>query len=228
MKQKIGIVFSILIVFSASACMDWYVEPAITSCFSTEKITYEVGEEIVLLNCSNGALDFLWDFDDGTQSAAAEPIKVYEQAGTYTITLSTFGENNMEAVSELNITILPPTELSIKVFFNGTTQEVADCNLILYTTEHDWVDDANRIVEGTTDVNGVIIFTALQPINYYIYASKPDDSDTGHYSNWNLGNATNRLVRNTINYYNIFIQYETNKKRGGTYKIVRMEAVAKN
>jgi PKD repeat protein len=45
------------------------------------------GDKVVFVNMSSGAVNYLWDFGDGTYSTLADPVYRYRQAGTYSVSL---------------------------------------------------------------------------------------------------------------------------------------------
>ena len=47
-----------------------------------------------------GALSYLWDFGDGTTSTQANPAKVYDRSGNYTITLSVANANGQASLTK--------------------------------------------------------------------------------------------------------------------------------
>ncbi len=49
---------------------------------------------ITFTNLSNNATSFEWDFGDGTSSTVINPVKVYSEGGTYTVTLTATNQNN--------------------------------------------------------------------------------------------------------------------------------------
>lgn len=50
--------------------------------------TSTCGQEITLINNSDGATSYLWDFGDGSTSTEADPVHEYAGAGTYSISLT--------------------------------------------------------------------------------------------------------------------------------------------
>ena len=63
--------------------------------------TYSYGSPtgIILMNQSQNCDSILWDFGDGTQSTTGSPIHVYQQGGTYTITLIGYHCNETDTFS---------------------------------------------------------------------------------------------------------------------------------
>lgn len=54
---------------------------------------------IILMNQSQNCDSILWDFGDGTQSTTGSPMHVYQQGGTYTITLIGYHCNETDTFS---------------------------------------------------------------------------------------------------------------------------------
>ena len=61
--------------------------------------TYGSSTGIILLNQSTNYDSVRWDFGDGNQSTAGSPIHVYQQGGTYTITLVGYRCNETDTFS---------------------------------------------------------------------------------------------------------------------------------
>lgn len=62
------------------------------------------------VNQSTGAVNYAWDFGDGTQSVLTNPIVVYDLPGTYTISLEVTNQYGCLDVYEQQITIYPTPE----------------------------------------------------------------------------------------------------------------------
>jgi PKD repeat protein len=60
--------------------------------FDTNKMRFAVGETVIFYNNSDDAHSYEWDFGDGTTSTEAEPSKVYENTGTYTVRLTAYSK----------------------------------------------------------------------------------------------------------------------------------------
>jgi PKD repeat protein len=67
--------------------------------FTASKTTINKGESIQFTDQStNNPTSWLWDFGDGTNNTSQNPLKIYSQTGTYTISLkatNTFGINQV-------------------------------------------------------------------------------------------------------------------------------------
>lgn len=85
------------LVAIASCGMEMGLDPidlsdpnAVKAEFNTESNTYYVNESIVFYNESDNVVSYQWDFGDGfTDSMNIQPVYQFEEAGTYTVTLST-------------------------------------------------------------------------------------------------------------------------------------------
>ena len=61
--------------------------------FSTNESTVCLGENVEFSNLTTGADTYIWNFGDGRNSPLNSPVHLYEQAGTYSVTLTAFSEN---------------------------------------------------------------------------------------------------------------------------------------
>lgn len=77
--------------------------------------TYEAVEDnpqlVSFINTSENAREFLWDFGDGSETSTQKhPTHLYEEGGTYTVTLIAFNGDLSEEVSqEVTVTGTPAT-----------------------------------------------------------------------------------------------------------------------
>ena len=71
------------------------------------------------LNASTGTItSYAWTFGDGTTSTAANPVKVYSAAGTYTVSLTVTGPGGNNTQTRTNyVTVTPPAPVAQ---FTGT------------------------------------------------------------------------------------------------------------
>ncbi len=91
------------------------------------------------------------------------------------------------------------TQLSITIRDElGNTVENA--KVVLYESEGDYTKETNAVMEGLTDIKGVVKFKELKPISYYVIARKDDKDNSGG------GEQTGKLDPNRINKVTIVIQ----------------------
>lgn len=58
------------------------------------------GEEVLISNCTDNALSYLWDFGDGTSSTLSSPRHAWEKPGTYTLSLTAENENTSKLITQ--------------------------------------------------------------------------------------------------------------------------------
>ena len=87
-------------LFSSDIFMDPFAD------FATNmRVTY-ISKPIQFSSTSSKATSYLWNFGDGTTSTAANPLKVYSTAGTYSVSLTINGGSSTKTINNF-ITILP-------------------------------------------------------------------------------------------------------------------------
>jgi PKD repeat protein len=74
-----------------------------------DKQIITVDMEINFTNCSENADSWLWDFGDGSTSAAFSPQHTYTQEGTYRISLTAF-KDKKQNMAFYDVNILPKTD----------------------------------------------------------------------------------------------------------------------
>jgi len=65
--------------------------------FTASKTNVVTGEAITFTNTSNNASSYKWNFGDGTSSDVASPTHAYENAGTYTVTMTAYSKNGKKS-----------------------------------------------------------------------------------------------------------------------------------
>jgi PKD repeat protein len=70
-------------------------------------------------NQSSGAVSYLWDFNDGTQSADTNPSHTYAAPGTYTVTLFASAANGSQTSTQQQVVVSVP----LSVDFSAQTVE---------------------------------------------------------------------------------------------------------
>ncbi len=222
MKTKISFFALLLVLLFFSSCVnDDPYYPPVVSCFETDYAEYKMGEEIRFWNCSAHASSFVWDFGDGFQSEVFEPHYHYTTPGIYTVSLTAYGFDGSVQTSTLKLKILaPPTRLAVRVFYFNTTDPVSDCLVSLFETEQDYVDLTNPLAEARTNIHGDVEFSGLETYEYFVDAYKKSEGSAGYYTNWDLGFVVGPLEPYVINYYDIYVAYAVDKRKGKTLKIV--------
>ena len=109
-----GLYDVVLIAFSASGGSDTLSLPAAVEVlpFPEAGFTYEVlnGGEVVFENTSAHADAYAWDFGDGNESTAAEPVHTYAETGAFTVVLTAEGPCGSDTYSlEVVIEAVVPT-----------------------------------------------------------------------------------------------------------------------
>ena len=208
-----------IIIISMTNCQK---EPSASFEMSRSSIT--IGETVNFTNTTFDGYSYEWDFGDGEITTIENPAVTFYIEGTYTITLTAYSKNwKKDDKAMATLTVLPTTDLALTIYINGTINTVDDCLIQIFTTQADWLYYTNVVVVGNTDINGQITFTGLNPNIYYVDAYKEDYSSYGYYSNWNLGYITEALVKNTVNNYNLYVEYTADKNGSKSYKIVKLE-----
>lgn len=175
--------------------------------FFSDKIRAEIGEEVFFFNNSYNAMEYEWDFGDGTWSDAYEPVHSYSASGIFTVILSAYSRTGDVDRSYLDIEVLSPTMLEIEVLEWYDQYPVAGASVILYPTETDWDNETNAIIEGFTNASGKVIFTNLGPYVYYV--------DVWHqnHNNYTLRYEdvgfirTDQLFKNELNQFVAWVDY---------------------
>jgi PKD repeat protein len=101
MKRKIILMCSVLLI-SLVSCQKDKEQPKAS--FSVEDDEVFVGQTVKFTNESTNASSYSWDFGDGSTSALENPTHVFNEAGTFTVTLSV--ENGEDEYSmDINVTV---------------------------------------------------------------------------------------------------------------------------
>jgi PKD repeat protein len=99
--NKLIKIFSLLFVLSSIIACDISDEETIIQGETVAKYTY-IREAspgtIKLINTSENANSYLWDFGDNTTSTVKDPVKIFQQTGEYVVTLT--ATNNKTKVSK--------------------------------------------------------------------------------------------------------------------------------
>jgi hypothetical protein len=152
--------------------------------FAVRNRLVQPGDIIYFENLSDHAVSYDWDFGDGYFTTNFSPSHVYDNEGTYTVTLTAVSKDGN--VDKASITIeVYYTELEITVAewneFGVIDYIVPNARVRLYQTLEDWDNETYLYAEGYTDNLGIITFIGLLPQRYYV------DVQSSTYSNYALG-----------------------------------------
>jgi PKD repeat protein len=171
----------------------------------------EAGETISFINESIDATDYQWDFGNGKTSEEDSTGTIFDQKGSYTVTLLVFNEAGSDSISEI-IQINDPTIMGFFVFEPDSVTPLADCNTWVYDNEEDWNEMTEPQFGKFTDEEGFAEFKNLESIPYYILMFK--ETEEGLYI---TGGYTEALELNTGNYYAVVSEFiPTDELQAGT------------
>jgi len=139
-----------------------------TASFSVDISDPEVGQTVYFNNNSQNGVKYEWDFGDGSGSSEMNPAHVFTATGGYDVSLTVTSKNGVSDKSSLTINVMVPTLLMIEVqeYFSGAV--VSDASIILYPTLTDWTNQTNKVMEAFTDIDGIAVFSNLDPFVYYV------------------------------------------------------------
>jgi len=136
--------------------------------FYTDTIEPVVGQEVFFTNDSHNANMFEWDFGDGYISEAENPSHIFTATGTFEVTLIAISKSGLEDKATITIDVVIPTLLEIEVREYFDEYVVADASVILYPSIVSWDAQTDKVSEGFTDDDGIVVFSGLDPFGYYV------------------------------------------------------------
>jgi PKD repeat protein len=182
--------------------------------FYTDTVDPVVGEPVYFTNESYNSDRFEWDFGDGTFSEAANPVHTYKSTGTFQVQLKAYSRSGLSDETYLTLTVLIPTLLEIEVLEYYDEYPVENAIVILYPTLSDWDAERNSVSEGSTDMNGKVVFS--DPGNFVFYV----DAWEEHHNNYGLRDEDVNFIRteqvkpNQINRFVAYVDYVAGTKSG--------------
>lgn len=205
MKKLFLIVIPALLFFSSCEYMPY-------ADFSASSDNASTGEVIYFDNYSDHTYTYDWDFGDGYYSSLANPSHSYASPGTYRVTLTAYGNNDEYDQAYLYVTVSGGSaslEVTVREWREDTYYGalIPFATVTLYTNENDFYYWENPVVSGTTDANGKIVFSGLEPRTYYV------DVYNTKYNNELLYNDDVNFVRtaplemSTYNLYTAYVDY---------------------
>jgi PKD repeat protein len=183
--------------------------------FSADTTTPDVGQPVYFTNDSKNAKSFKWDFGDGYASTDVNPSHVYEGTGTFEVKMSALSKNGLEDISYLSIQVMVPTLLEIEVVEYYDLYIVKGASVLLYSSITDWDAQTNKVSEGFTDDNGIVVFSGLGPWVYYV------DVWEKNHNNYTLKTEDLGFIRTSeiwphkINRFTAYVDYVATAKGDG-------------
>lgn len=179
--------------------------------FTVDTVEAYVGEEVYFTNQSYNAVNFEWDFGDGTWTNVTNPVHTFNSTGNFEVVLTAESKSGNISRAYKTITILAPTMLEVEVMEWRDDDQVVliqNANVRLYGSLYDWDNEENLIIEGNTDQYGKVLFTGLQQAVYYIDVWEPN------FNNWDLRGyendywiTTDQLLPNQVNRFIAYVDY---------------------
>lgn len=204
--MKRYILIPAILAFVLTSCE---IQP--TAGFFASDVEVETGDQVYFTNNSLNAVSYEWDFGDGTISNDPNPVHSYDVTGTFTVTLTAWSKTDASDQSFMDITVYYPTTLQVEVLEYYDEYAVENASVILYPTYDDWVNETNSLIEGFTNADGIVIFTKLDPVRYYL------DVWEQNHNNYTLAGEdigfieTPVLVPHEINYFTAWVDYVPSK-----------------
>jgi PKD repeat protein len=98
-----------LTAINASGRTDYFSQPVtvqtpVTAAFTVQPLG---GQTVQFINQSSGAVSYLWDFGDGTNSSEPNPQHIYPSPGMFNVTLTVIGINGSTASASGSVLIEP-------------------------------------------------------------------------------------------------------------------------
>ncbi len=176
--------------------------------FYTDKVEAYVGEEIYFTNDSYNAVEYEWNFGDGTFSNSTNVSHTYQATGTFNVELTAFSRRGNTDKFNQTINIIAPTILVIEVLEWEYEYVVANANVRLYPTLGDWDAETNVVVEGNTSNRGLVTFTGLGSFVYYVdvWEAEHNNFDLRGYQNDDYIRIP-QLIPNEVNTYIAWVDY---------------------
>ena len=195
--------------------------------FMVDNVKPEVGSPVAFTNQSEGATRYEWDFGDGYGSDEANPVHYFTATGKYDVILTAYSKSDLSSQATITIEVLVPTLLVIEVVEYYQEVVVPNASVRLYPTKPDWIAETKLVDEGTSDANGVVVFSHLANDDYFV-----DVWETGH-DNYLLASESegyikiNNVYPNRINWFVAWVDKATHSKgqgkSGASYEIIRIE-----
>ncbi len=200
--------------------------------FDVSNVVVDQDEIIYFTNLSSAANFFEWSFGDGTISNAIDPSHSYSNQGNYHVTLKAYRDNVLLGTASTTIEVLFPTTLEITVLEYFEEYPVSDASIILYPSLYDWENEENpildsygNVLEGITNGSGVVTFTGLNPVSYWI------DVWHTYHNNYLLAEEDENFIKtlplkkNQVNTFIAYVDYVESKSKKDGRKISKLKTI---
>ncbi len=173
LTTAIMIAFSIVIIQSCTK--------APTPAFSYEpSVNPEAGDSIFFENISLDATNYAWEFGDGSTSSDMDPVNIYIESGSYSVTLTASNDKKSEMLTQI-IAINDPTVLAVFTYEDDSLTELPGVEIWLYLSEDDWRNNYfEPFLETYSDDDGLGMFINLEAQEYLIDLYFP--TETGYWA----------------------------------------------
>jgi gliding motility-associated-like protein len=169
--------YNVRLIANFGACIDTIlkpitIQPKPSTAFTQSNIaSCRVPLSVNFTNNSIGAISYLWNFGDGDTTSTANPIHIYNQIGTYSVTLIAISDSGcIDSLKKVDlIKIIPPNIKNLVGSFPYlgcspyTTNYSADIETNFPIVLYEW-----NFGDGTGIINGI------NPVHTY--------ADTGRYT----------------------------------------------
>jgi hypothetical protein len=182
--------------------------------FSIDSKDVEVGKDVEFVNQSQDAVEFEWDFGDGTTSTLKHPVHAFTGSGSYIVKLTAISKKGLEDEAELTVDVRIPTLLEIEVREYYDLYTVPNASVWLYGSLTAWDNQTSVEATGTTDKDGLVVFSGLGPWIYYV------DVWEKNHDNYAIRDYDYKLIRTSevlphkINRFVAWVDYVGARKGG--------------
>ena len=172
----------------------------------------KVGSEVFFHNTSHNAETYEWDFGDGYISTDKNPVYKYKLTGTYEVVLTAYSKKGKESKAMMELEVVEPSLLVVEVLEYWDEYPVAEASVILYPTLKDWDDQTNKIIEGFTDADGIVVFADLEPIKHFVDVWEQNHDNYQLRSEDSTFVTTQKIVQDKIQWFVAWVDYVEHTK----------------
>jgi len=141
--------------------------------FTTSKSVVGVGENVYFYNHSTHAIEYEWEFGDGSYSYATEPVYSYTQPGIYEVRMAALDEDQV-SYAYRNIEVVGVTaDFAVSSTLVEVGEAVSFFNQSAYAKGYEWDFD-----DGTFSYNASPEHVFNQPGIYSVSLAAYDDNYT--------------------------------------------------